>query len=62
MMEYGFYVSTSQSGGEKQGDIQIEAGIDWQMNLLVHTYRHTVIYTAHPIRLGFSQIIIQSEL
>ena len=61
MMKYAFYVTTSKSGGEGQGDTQTEVGADINTNLIGETGRPMVIDTTHPIGLGFSQIIIQSE-
>ena len=61
MMMYAFYVTTSQSGGEGQGDTQIDVGTDRQMKLIGQTGRPTGIETTHPIGLVFSRRRIQSE-
>ena len=34
MMNYAFYVTTSQSGGEEQGNTQTDVGTDRYMNLI----------------------------
>ena len=62
MMKYAFYVITSKSGDEGQGNTQIDNRSDRQTNLIVHTGRHTVIDTTHIIGLVFSRRIIQLEL
>ena len=61
MMKYDFYVTTYQSGGEGQGDTQTDVGTDRQTNLIGEIGRPTGIETPHPIRLGFSRRISQSE-
>ena len=37
MMKYAFYVTTSQSGGEVQGNTQTGVGTDRKMNLIGQT-------------------------
>ena len=39
MTNDAFYVTTSQSGGEGQGDTQTDAGTDIQMNLIGKTVK-----------------------
>ena len=53
MMKYNFHVTTSQSGGEGQGNTQIDVGIVKQTNLIGYTSIPMVIDTTHPIILGF---------
>ena len=53
MMMYAFYVTTSQSGGEGQGDTQAEVGTDRKTNLIGQTGRTMGIETTHLIGLGF---------
>ena len=62
MMEYAFYVTTSKSGVEGQGNTHTYVGTDIQTNMMVHKYRPIGIETTGPIGLGFSWRIIQSDL
>ena len=61
MMKYTFYVTTSQIGGEGQGDTQTDAGTDIQTNIIGQSYRPMVIDTTHIIGLVFIRRRIQSE-
>ena len=45
MMKYAFYVTTSQSGGEGQGNIHPDPVKDIQMNITGNTGIHVVIET-----------------
>ena len=59
MMKYAFYITTSQLGGEGQGNTQAAVGTYKQTNLIGHTDRPTEIETTHLIGLGFSGRRIQ---
>ena len=61
MMKYNFYVITSQIGVEEKGNTQEDVGTNIHMDLIVHTGKPTGIETTHPIRLGFSLRITQTE-
>ena len=60
MMNYVFYVTTPQGGGEGQVDTQTKVGTYKQTNLIVQKGRPMGIDTTHLIGLGFSQRRIQS--
>ena len=61
MTKYTFYVTTSQSGGEGQGNTHTDAGTDVQTKLIRHTERPTETETTYPIGLIFIRIRIQLE-
>ena len=61
LMKYVFYVTTSQRGGEGQGDTHTYVSTDRHTNLIGKTGRPTEIDTTHQIELGFSWRRIQSE-
>ena len=60
MMQYAFYVTTYQIGGESQVHTQTDVDTDRYRNLIGYTGRPTGIKTKNIIVLGFSCIIIQS--
>ena len=55
------YTTTSNSGGERQGNVCTDNRTYIHMDLIGHTGRPLVIETAHPIILVFSHIIIKSD-
>ena len=61
MINYSFYITTSQSGGEGKGNTQIDTRTDIHTNLTGHTGISMIIETINPIVLGFSQIRVQLE-
>ena len=61
MMNYEFYIFTSQSGGEGYVNTQTDSRTDRQANCIGKKVRTTVTETTHLNRLGFSRIIIESD-